>query len=235
VQVIDERRSTRSTGTVAATADPAGEAPEPGESTDGPGVLRRIVRGAKGIARHRRTRRALRVAAPIGLAMAIIFTVLSWRWFWYPPTDEPRPVDAVVVLGGAGPRLATARELVADDLAPNFVIVQNNSRSVGNYIPECFDGGDELAGADVTCFDPIPGTTRGEAREIARMANDNGWTSMMVVVSTDQVHRARQLIERCVDGVELVMVDVPTWENRVFRTAYEWGALTKATFVHPGC
>jgi hypothetical protein len=178
--------------------------------------------------------RVARVATPIVVAMGIIGAVLSWRWFVDPVVDDPLPVDAIAVFGGSGPRLERGRQLIADGFAENFVIVQNNSNSVGNYIPECFPGGDELAGANVFCFDPMPGTTRGEAQELARLATANGWDSMLVIVSTDQVHRAREIVDRCTDA-DVYVTAVPSWERRVVRIAYEWGALFKSTFVHPGC
>ena len=59
--------------------------------------------------RHRLRRvmhRALLGLAVCGLIGITIFVILTLRWFVYPETTEPGPVDAVVVLGGGrGERL----------------------------------------------------------------------------------------------------------------------------------
>jgi hypothetical protein len=48
-----------------------------------------------------------------------------------------------------------------------------------------------LAGLTVMCFHPDPGTTRGEAQYIGRMAATDGWSSVILVTTPDQAWRAR--------------------------------------------
>lgn len=174
----------------------------------------------------------------IGLAVValIVFAVLTDRWFVHPETDDPGRADAIFVLGGGGNRVQHAVELVREGVATEAVFASpfvedegvwaarpcNSRRPPG--VPE---------GATFECFEPDPATTRGEARLLGELAEARGWESVVVVVSTDQVTRARRLIERCWDG-EIRMVDVAHEDAWPLRAIYEWGAGLKATLVR-GC
>ena len=83
------------------------------------------------------------------------------------------------------------------------------------------------------CLEADPGTTRGEAQLLAELVEERGWKSVVVVASTDQVTRARRLIERCWDG-DIRFVSVPHHQAVPIRVAYEWGASIKATLFR-GC
>ncbi len=87
--------------------------------------------------------------------------------------------DAIVVLGPPDDngRIDTALALIDKHIASNLVI------SVGS--PEQFHAKHLCTtpqqGFSVTCFEPDPATTRGEAEEVKRLASQHGWKSIIVV------------------------------------------------------
>jgi hypothetical protein len=84
---------------------------------------------------------------------------------------------------------------------------------------------------------PDPDTTRGQARAIGRIANDEGWRSLIMVTSTFQLSRAGLLLGRCWDGT---VVDVEAephlgparWAKRI---AHEWLGWAHAELLDRGC
>ncbi len=167
----------------------------------------------------------------------VAFTALTLRLFRYPTTDDPGPADAVVMLAGGGDRIDKAIELgvrmgLADKVV--FASVWVADQNVWSARPCNSSGRALMAGTEAICFQPDPGTTQGEVREIARMARDNDWQSIIVVASTDQVTRARMLLGRCWDG-DARFVGVPHNQPFLFRAAHEWGALAKALTINRGC
>jgi uncharacterized SAM-binding protein YcdF (DUF218 family) len=106
--------------------------------------------------------------------------------------------DAVVVLaGGRGPRLTRGLALVRRGVAPVLVVSdgwaatwpEGNRLCAGRRAP-----------ASVVCFYPRPSDTRGEAEAFSRLAQERGWTSVVVVSSRYHIARARILFERCFGG-----------------------------------
>jgi hypothetical protein len=91
-----------------------------------------------------------------------------------------------------------------------------------------------LSGTRVICFQPHPTTTQGEARSLRDLAAKMGWKSVAVIVSTDQLRRARLLTRRCYGG-RLAMVATPRPKLALMGSApYEWAATVKA-FFNRGC
>jgi uncharacterized SAM-binding protein YcdF (DUF218 family) len=91
-------------------------------------------------------------------------------------------------------------------------------------------------GFNVTCFQPHPATTRGEAEQVRDLARQHGRTSVVVVTSTYHVSRARMIFQRCLDGRLFVVaarrdISVFTW---VYQYLYQTGAYVKAV-LQPGC
>ena len=86
------------------------------------------------------------------------------------------------------------------------------------------------------CFVPDPGTTKGEARELRRLANQYGWRTVIVVTFRPHISRARFILEQCFDG-ELIMVASPAhipltrWS---FEYAYQTAGYLRAV-LQPGC
>jgi uncharacterized SAM-binding protein YcdF (DUF218 family) len=61
---------------------------------------------------------------------------------------------------------------------------------------------------------PDPYTTRGEARAVARLADEHGWRSVVVVTSRYHVPRARMIFNRAWNG-DLRMMGVPSTSWRL--------------------
>ena len=154
----------------------------------------------------------------------------------HPRVDDPGQADAIYVLGGGGERVPYAVDLarlgVATEVvfASVFVEAQGvwSARPCNSVRPERVP--DEVV---FRCVQPDPLTTRGEAQMLAELADAEGWRTVVVVASTDQVSRARRLIDRCWDG-DTRMVAVDHSQPWPVRAVYEWGASLKAT-IQRGC
>lgn len=150
-----------------------------------------------------------------------------------PPVEHrPHPADAILVLGGEPyQRFETGRELAARGIAPVLLI----SRPLGPM-----PGMDELCGplpgVEVRCFHADPWTTRGEARELGKLAREQGWRSVVVVSQRTHLARARHLVARCFEG-EVQMVDSGEHLGAAATASqyfYQTGAWAKA-FGEEGC
>jgi hypothetical protein len=85
------------------------------------------------------------------------------------------------------------------------------------------------------CFDPNPGTTRGEAEFVGRLAQRYHWTSIVLVATRGQDTRARIITGRCFSGpVYLVTASLP-WDDWPYQLAYQWAALVKALVLDRAC
>lgn len=172
----------------------------------------------------------------VGLAVAgVIFLVVTWRLFISPAGDDLAGVraDAVVVFDGGGPRVEEALRLVIDEGVSDTLIISRNTEP-GLPFQAHFELCDNDNPIPVQCFQPEPRTTRGEAQYVAALAEEEGWETIVLVASTDQMVRARMMIERCWDG-EVLVTDV--WHNQwaPLRAVYEWGAMLKAFTINRGC
>jgi hypothetical protein len=153
-----------------------------------------------------------------------VLLVLAWvgsvyRWLAHPGLDQPTRADAVIVLGPPEENgsLALGESLVGRGLAPQLLVsIAAGQRGPVGHI--C--AGDRPAPvARFACFVPDPTTTRGEAREVARLVGRNGWHTVIVVTSVYHVQRSRMVFDRCYSG-RLEMVAPPT-EISASRWAYE--------------
>jgi uncharacterized SAM-binding protein YcdF (DUF218 family) len=171
------------------------------------------------------------------MAVAIVVgAVLTERWFVHPRTDDPGTADAIFVLDGGGDRIGFTLELVRDGVATEVVFAAPFVASQGVWAARpCNSIRPENVpdAATFDCHTPEPGTTRGEARLLRDLATENGWETVVVVASTDQITRARRLISRCWDG-EIRMTGPDHGTSWPIRALYEWGVGLKATLVR-GC
>ena len=110
--------------------------------------------------------------------------------------DRRDPADAVVVLGGIPVTATYGAELLRRGVTTRLVI--SNAYPAGYPTMRTLCPAQPPPG--VTCFVPDPFTTRGEAREIGRLATANGWDDVIVIAPTFQISRARVLIGRCYSG-----------------------------------
>jgi uncharacterized SAM-binding protein YcdF (DUF218 family) len=172
--------------------------------------------------------RRLRAAALVVAVLVVAFVVGSVLLFIEPATNTPAPSDAVVVLAGgnnAG-RIAKGIELVQAGYAPRLFV----------SAPGFADCPKSLPSVPVTCFNPNPATTQGEARYASALADRHQWHRIIVVSGTQQVTRARIRFDRCYHGTVLMVPADPgglgAWVSTVI---YEWGALPKALIWQRGC
>jgi len=197
-------------------------------SAHGPG--RRLV--GRRLRQRSSSRYATRAAVAVGVAAAA-WAIASALLFLWPPTDSPRRADALVILGPGreGERLTKGLELLERGVAP--VVVVSHSRRPAHWPLER----SLCARARSRCFLADPFTTRGEAREVARLAAANHWRHVVVVTSSYHVVRARLLYRRCLDGgVSVVGADPRTPLSRLVRSiVHEWGGLAYALTFARDC
>lgn len=151
-----------------------------------------------------------------------------------PTVNHPRHADAVVVLGPPDDngRVDAALSLIRQHVATNLVIsvTSERQRAAKSLCTAPQDG------FSVTCFQPHPATTQGEAEHVRDLARQHGWTSVVVVTSTYHVSRARMIFDRCLDG-RLYVVAAPR-DISLFSWAYQYldqtGAYIKAV-LQQGC
>ncbi|MFT5202798.1 MAG: uncharacterized SAM-binding protein YcdF (DUF218 family) [Candidatus Aldehydirespiratoraceae bacterium] len=164
-------------------------------------------------------------------ALLLVVGVLTERWFLHPRIDPIGQADAIFVLGGGGERVEFALGLTRDGVTTDIVFASEfvGSESVWAARP-CNDVRPANVPNDATfrCFEPDPATTRGEARLLRDLADAEGWETVVVVASTDQITRARRLINRCWDG-DVRLTGPDHADPFPIRALYEWGAGIKAT------
>ena len=85
------------------------------------------------------------------------------------------------------------------------------------------------------CFDPSPGTTRGEAEAIGRLARQYRWSSVALVATRSQDTRARMIVKRCFGGSTYVVTASQPLGSWPYQIAYAWGALVKALVEYRSC
>jgi hypothetical protein len=162
------------------------------------------------------------------VTVVIVFCVVTARLFVWPAQGMPARVSAIVMLAGPGNRLPVALQLAREHRAPVLVV----SRGWQGYGGPCPP---PTPGVKLICFDPDPGTTRGEAEALGRLAKQFGWKAVVLVATRTQDTRARILAERCFGGSTYVVtapLPVSSWP---YQIAYGWGALLKALVVDRAC
>ena len=173
----------------------------------------------------------------------LIFTALFLAWFGtaflvvaMPDSNKPRQVDAIVVLGPPGDqnRFRNAAALAKAGYAPNIVISLAINPHTGPTERFCQTPQPKL---NVYCFHPDPATTQGEARQIAKLAAEHHWQSVMVVTSRYHISRARMIVKRCYPG-QVIMVESHgsispyIW---AYQFAEQTGGFLKAFTINRSC
>ena len=155
-------------------------------------------------------RRVLVVLAIVVAAWIVACLVL----FVWPPaeTGAPAHADAVVVLsGGLNARLDPGLALMRRGIAPTLVVSGAFHGTRWKKAQRLCRGAYHVR-YRVLCPRPRPFSTQGEARMIARLAREHGWSRVVVVTSTFHVSRAHMLVQRCYDGrLWMVGTHVPWW------------------------
>ena len=175
-----------------------------------------------------RGRRWPRRALAVGLALLSALAVATAFVIVWPPQGMPARVDAVVMLAGPGNRLPVAVQLARQHRAPVLVVSQGHL-GYGGPCPA------PVPGVTLTCFDPNPADTRGEAEYIARLAKRDHWQAITVVATPEQDVRARLVVGRCYPGT-IYVVTAPVPRSQLpYQVAYGWAALFKALVLQRTC
>jgi hypothetical protein len=150
--------------------------------------------------------------------------------FVWPRQGMPARVDAIVMLNGPGDRLGTALGLAWAHRAPMLVIARGS-----RYWGQGSVCAPPIPRVKVSCFDPDPPTTRGEAEFAGRLARKYHWHTIVLVTTTPQDTRARLRMGRCFRG-EIYVINAPLpaseWPGAI---VYEWAATIKALFFQRSC
>jgi uncharacterized SAM-binding protein YcdF (DUF218 family) len=151
-----------------------------------------------------------------------------------PQVDQLRHADAILILGGTDyGRYPFGLDLGSKGWAPRVVVSNPNGSDdpwLANYCATPHPG------PELYCFVPDPLTTKGEGRELRRLAARYGWRTVIVVTFRPHISRARFILERCFDG-DLIMVASPT-RLSLPGWAYEYVAQTMGYLkaaAQPGC
>jgi hypothetical protein len=195
---------------------------------------------------RRRARRALVVAC----ALVGVAAIGSIPLYVFPGDQTPRKADVVFVIGPpTDGRVAYALDLIERGYAGALMIstiLPDAAPPVDTGwakppLPSWARSGDSTARAQalcaeghpsvpLTCLQPEPFTTEGEARALRDAMDENGWTTAIVVTVTPHVNRARFIFGRCVaSGVQVLGIadglDLGGW---AWQYAYQTGGWVKA-------
>jgi uncharacterized SAM-binding protein YcdF (DUF218 family) len=162
----------------------------------------------------------------------VVWLVASGVLFVWPRQDEPRRADAIVVLsGGRKTRLAKGLELVRAEVAPTLVISDGTAPGWKDANRLCNGG----ARFQVVCFRPRPYSTHGEAVDVARLARERGWRSLVVVTSRYHVTRSRLLFRRCTEADVSGVAAATSPAAIALNLPFEWGKLLTQLTVERDC
>ena len=181
--------------------------------------------------RGRRRFRCVTLSACLALIVAVI---AGLPVYVRPQVDQVREADAILILGGPDYRRYTfGFGLGADGWAPTVVVSNPQGADDEWQTRYCATPHPEF---NLMCFIPDPRTTKGEGRELRRLAALHGWQTVIVVTSHPHVSRARYILEQCFDG-DLVMVAIPD-RLSIFEWAFHYVYQTAGyirAFLQPGC
>ncbi len=160
--------------------------------------------------------------------LVIVAAAATARLFVWPDQGMPPAVSAVLMLDVPGGRLSNALRLAAQHRAP-FLLISLGMPWGGYGCPR------PVPRVTLICFNPSPGTTKGEAEYVGKLARKYHWRSIAVVTITPQDSRARLRVERCFAGPVYVVATPIALTSWPYQVAYEWGALVKALVVQRSC
>lgn len=169
-----------------------------------------------------------RAALVVGIATGLL--AYGW-WVINAPTTEHPSGDAVMLhAGGRNDRLPHALQLMTDGAAGVLVIMRGDTPT--------WTAAQQLCGQvdpfEVVCPLPEPDSTIGEARGLRTLAEDRGWSKVVVVTSDYHLRRATLLDRRCSPGLEIQgsasASQLGPWPLLV-RTAKEMAGMVQASLV----
>lgn len=177
-----------------------------------------------------------RLLAVVAVLVGAWLVTVAFLFIWPRADAPPARADAVVVLsGGLNERLDPALALVRRGVAPVLAISSAFRDPRWAKAHRLCRGEEGPTRFRVLCFEASPYSTRGEARSVARLARQHGWTRIVVVTSTYHVTRARMLFQRCYHGRLWVVGTGSTWWRLPEEWASETGKLLVQATVERGC
>jgi uncharacterized SAM-binding protein YcdF (DUF218 family) len=154
------------------------------------------------------------------LLSAAVLGMLVTRGFWLPLVgrflvveDPLRPADALVPLAGEWPRIAAGAELLKQGYARWFVItemqVDQQQASPGFRYSEsarrqAIEEG--VPAKQIMVAPDVVATTYAEARALRRLAQEQGWRSLIVVTSPYHTRRSRIIFRAAFAGSGVTIV-----------------------------
>lgn len=166
--------------------------------------------------------------------VVLILVIAGLPVYVRPQIDRPRHADAIVILGGPNYyRYPYGLTLGAEGWAPN-VVVSNPLGADDPWLSE-FCATPQIR-FNLHCFTPNPATTKGEGRELRRLAAQHGWRTIIVVTIRPHISRAKYILEQCFSG-DYVMMPIPkplspqVW---AFQYVYQTAGWMRAV-LQPGC
>jgi uncharacterized SAM-binding protein YcdF (DUF218 family) len=144
------------------------------------------------------------------VALGLVIGIGGGRLYSFPrvdKVDDETRVDAILALGGRTETATYAVSLAEKGITP--VVLVSNPYPQEPAFQHIHDlCASHPTGYRLICFDPDPRTTRGEARELGRLAAENGWDRVAVVAAKYHISRSRTIVKRCYPGT-LLMVEAP--------------------------
>jgi uncharacterized SAM-binding protein YcdF (DUF218 family) len=178
----------------------------------------------------RRTLRALMLLCLVFIVVVVAGVPVYVR----PHVDPLRHADAILILGGPDyERYVYGLDLGSQGWTPN-VVVSNPHGADDPWLTDfCANPQTRFK---LYCFTPDPPTTKGEGRELQRLASQHGWRTIIVVTARPHISRARFILDQCFEG-DLLMAPIPTQLSApiwVFQYVYQTAGWVRA-LLQTGC
>jgi len=172
-----------------------------------------------------------------GVAALLAFVLIGLPLYVYPAHDEPRDVDAVFVIGPpSDQRMEIAESMLEAGQADALVVSIEDGPGLPEWMDAAIAACTEPRDYPVYCAQPDPFSTRGEARWIARLADENDWESIAIITVGHHMSRTRVIMERCLNGDQVYLVAPAPMTPRymAYQYVYQTAAFVKVAFER-GC
>lgn len=158
-----------------------------------------------------------RVVWALVVVIVLVLGGLDVRLVAFPRQEAaPGHADVLFVLGphDSG-RVAYALQLMNSGVADELVVSTPVLGSVFRSEPSTSFCAEEHP-YPVTCFEPDPSTTRGEAAQLARWRTERDWDRIIVLTTRPHVSRTRYVMGKCAGG------PVTVWSYDAAMTPLGW-------------
>lgn len=160
--------------------------------------------------------------------VAIAAILAGLPLYVFPPQDDPTGADLVYVIGPPDPsRIDLAEQLLDQGATAALVSVPTSDQGA----PELTESGLSFCRESaVTCRNPVPFTTAGEALMLGDYVAQRDVGTIVVITVTPHVARTRYIFDKCYSGhVSVVGVDQHlSFGDWIYQYAYQSAAFVKA-------